>query len=109
MNAKLVDSLAIMIDSLDDDDYRLLQDSLQHRLIQKTQGICGGSARIRNTRVPVWTIISFLKQGATIQEILENYPMLTLLDLTIVQYYYQAHSQEIDLLIASHNEDLVEC
>jgi uncharacterized protein (DUF433 family) len=109
MNAKLVDSLVAMIDSLDDDDYKLLQDGLQHRLIQKTEGVCGGYARIRNTRIPIWTIISFLKQGATIQEILENYPILTLLDLTAVQSYYQTHSQEIDLLIASHHGDLIEC
>ncbi|WP_030008201.1 DUF433 domain-containing protein [Picosynechococcus sp. NKBG042902] len=100
MNAKLVDFLVGMINSLDNEDYLLLQEKLKDKLIQKTEGICSGYARIRQTRVPVWTVISFLNQGASIGEILENYPMLTWLDVTAAQSYYQAHTEEINQIIS---------
>ena len=47
--------------------------TLQHP-IHKTPGICGGAARIRDTRIPVWTIIAYQQQGATEVELLYNYP-----------------------------------
>jgi type III restriction enzyme len=31
----------------------------QKKFIQKTPGICGGNARIRDTRIAVWTLVSF--------------------------------------------------
>ncbi len=101
MNAKLVDSLVGIIDSLDNEDYLLLQQKLKDKLIQKTEGVCSGYARIRQTRVPVWTVISFMNQGANVSEILENYPMLTWLDITAAQSYYQSHTEEIDQIIAA--------
>lgn len=104
MNAKLVDSLVGIIDSLDNEDYVLLQEKLKEKLIQKTAGVCSGYARIRQTRVPVWTVISFLQQGANIDEILENYPMLTWLDITAAQSYYKSHIEEIDQVIAAGND-----
>ncbi len=59
MNTKLVESLAQVIESLAPDEYALLEAKLKSRTIQKTMGVCGGQARIRNTRIPVWTVISF--------------------------------------------------
>ena len=44
------------------------------KVIQRTPGISGGQACIRNTRIPVWTLVSLLQQGATEQELLRNYP-----------------------------------
>ena len=68
-------------------------------IIQKTPGICGGHARIYNTRIPVWTLVSLRQQGATEQELLDNYPGLTLEDLTAVWGYYYNHKSEIDKTI----------
>lgn len=68
--------------------------------IKKTPGVCGGHACIRNTRIPVWTLVSLRQQGATEQELLHNYPGLTLGDLTVVWGYYYNHKSEIDLTIA---------
>jgi uncharacterized protein (DUF433 family) len=34
-------------------------------MIQKTVGVCGGSARIRDTRITVRTLVSFRQQGMT--------------------------------------------
>ena len=69
-------------------------------IIQKSSGVCGGHARIRDTRIPVWTLISLRQQGATEQEILHNYSRITLEDLTAVWGYYYNHKTEIDNTIS---------
>jgi uncharacterized protein (DUF433 family) len=42
--------------------------------IQITPGVCGGQARIRNTRIGVWTLVAYRKLGASNEELLSNYP-----------------------------------
>lgn len=74
--------------------------STKIKLITKTAGICGGNARIRNTRIAVWTIISFQKQGVSDQELLNNYPTLTKEDLKEAWLYYNNNKTEIDNIIA---------
>ena len=105
MNTKLVESLAQVIESLAPDEYILLQEKLKSRIIQKTIGVCGGHARVRNTRIPVWTIVSFQQQAADTPELLRNFPSLTPDDLSNVQAYYTSHREEIDHAIASHQYD----
>jgi len=39
--------------------------------------ICGGTPTIKGTRVPVRTVLASLVEGATIAEILEDFPSLT--------------------------------
>ncbi|MFB2979786.1 DUF433 domain-containing protein [Microseira sp. BLCC-F43] len=70
--------------------------------IRQTPGICGGAARIRDTRIPVWTIVTYQQQGATDWELLHNYPGLTLQDLQAVRNYYQLNREEIDRQIAEN-------
>ena len=70
--------------------------------IRKTPGICGGAARIRDTRIPVWTIITYQQQGATNSELLHNYPGITLQDIQAVENYYQLNREEIDRWIAEN-------
>ncbi len=74
------------------------------KVIQRTPGICGGQACIRNTRIPVWTIVSLLQQGATEQELLRNYPSITRDDLISVKEYYYSHQSEIEQIIKSMDE-----
>ena len=109
MNTKLVESLVQVIESLSPEDYSLFQQTLTTRNIQKTEGICGGYARIRNTRIPVWTIISLQKQGVDDQELLHNFPVLTAFDLVMAINYYKSYHKsyplEIDYIIASHNSE----
>lgn len=106
MNTKLVESLVQVIESLSPEDYALFQKQLTKRSIQKTKGICGGQARIRNTRIPVWTIISLQNQGADDLEILENFPILTPFDLVAARDYYANHFEEINSLISAHDEQV---
>ncbi|MEG4807948.1 DUF433 domain-containing protein [Microcoleus sp. F8-D3] len=74
--------------------------TLQHP-IHKTPEICGGTARIRDTRIPVWTIITYQQQGATEAELL-YYPGLTLQDLQAVANYYDRNREEIDCWLAEN-------
>ena len=73
--------------------------------MQKTPGVCGGHACIRNTRIPVWVLVSLRQQGSNDRELLENYPSLTPEDLTAAWDYYKQYRSEIDLAIATQNED----
>jgi uncharacterized protein (DUF433 family) len=72
--------------------------------IQKTQGICGGYARIRDTRIPVWSLVSLRLQGANEEYLLRNYPSLTAHDISVAWQYYTDHQTEIDQLIANHSD-----
>jgi uncharacterized protein (DUF433 family) len=70
------------------------------KIIQKTPGVSGGYACVRHTRIPVWTLVSLRQQGATEQELLNNYPSLTLDNLTAVWSYYYNQKSEINRNIA---------
>ncbi len=105
MNTQLVDSLVQIIESLTQEERALLQERLNSRSIQIKTGVCGGQPRIRNTRIPVWTLVAFRQQGADDQELLRNYPSLSTEDLTAAWAYYEQHREECDRAIASFNED----
>jgi uncharacterized protein (DUF433 family) len=105
MNIQLVDSLVQIIEALIPEENALLQEKLLARTIQATPGVCGGYARIRNTRIPVWTLVSFRQQGADEAELLHNYPTLTPLDLDAAWSYYNTHREEIDTQITAHQGD----
>ncbi|MBW4563993.1 MAG: DUF433 domain-containing protein [Mojavia pulchra JT2-VF2] len=77
-----------------------MSQKIQRYFIQKTPGVCGGNARIRDTRIAVWTLVSFRQQGASDEELLRNYPTLTAEDLEAAWSYYKEHPQEIDQVIA---------
>lgn len=70
--------------------------------IRKTPGICGGAARIRDTRIPVWTIVTYKQQGATNSELLHNYPGITLKDIEAAFNYYELNREEISRWIAEN-------
>ena len=92
-----------MIESLSPEENSLLISKLQSNTIQKTPGVCGGEARVRNTRIPVWTLVSFRQQGADSTELLRNYPGLSQADLDMAWGYYTEHPDEIDRAIAANN------
>lgn len=76
-----------------------LSQQMLKKLIQKTSGVCGGNARIRDTRIAVWTLVSFQKQGVSNEELLRNFPALTAEDLEAAWSYYEENKQEIDQAI----------
>lgn len=64
--------------------------------ISHTPGVCGGSACIRDTRIPVWTIVQAKQAGASDIELLQSFPAITAEDITNAMRYYQGHSAEIE-------------
>ena len=66
-------------------------------LIVKTPGVLGGRARIRGTRIAVSHIVSFIKAGYTVDEIIrEIYPNLTREQVEAALEYYRKHKEEIE-------------
>jgi uncharacterized protein (DUF433 family) len=64
--------------------------------VQKTPGLCGGRACIRNTRITVWGLVNARRLGATDEQTLKNIVGLTADDLQAAWEYYRAHPAEID-------------
>jgi uncharacterized protein (DUF433 family) len=72
-------------------------------LILETPGICGGSPRIRNTRIPVRSLVQYRQYGTSDTELLEIYPTLHQGDLEAAWNYYALHQDEIDQEIEEEN------
>jgi uncharacterized protein (DUF433 family) len=73
--------------------------------IQKTPGICGGDACLRDTRVPVWSVINALRLGASRAELLTYFVTpLSPADVQAALDYYEEHGEEIDTEIRLNEE-----
>ena len=64
--------------------------------VQKTPGVCGGRACIRNTRITVWGLVNSRRLGAADEQILENVAGLTPEDLRAAWDYHREHAAEIE-------------
>lgn len=73
--------------------------------IEKSPGICGNSARIARTRIPVWTLEQYRRLGMTEAEMLRAYPTLRAEDLANVWAYVRTHRAEIDEDIRQNEAD----
>jgi uncharacterized protein (DUF433 family) len=76
-----------------------------HPGVEKTPGICGGSARIARTRIPVWTLEQYRRLGMAEAEMLRVYPTLRAEDLANAWAYARAHRAEIDEDIRQNETD----
>lgn len=72
--------------------------------IEKNANVCGGSACIIRTRIPVWTLVSFKKLGLSSKSLLSSYPNLRHQDLQNAWAYYKANKFEIDKDILENSE-----
>lgn len=72
--------------------------------IVKTKGVCGGSACIVRTRIPVWSVIEWQQMGCSNAKILKIYPTLTASDLVSAENYYQHNKEEIQKEIQENRE-----
>ena len=73
--------------------------------IEKTPGVCGGDARIANTRIPVWSLVNYRRLGGSDGRILEDFPQLSAEDLVKAWYYSQGHPEEMEAAIQRNEED----
>ena len=79
--------------------------TLERSAIQKTPGVNGGDACVRDTRITVWALIQLQKLGRTEEQLLADFPSLTPTDIDAVWSYYRAHPREIDIAIATHERE----
>ena len=70
--------------------------------INKTPKVVGGNARIRNTRIPVWSLFQSHQMGVSDLEILEAHPELTQTDLINAWVYAEIFSDEIESVIRAN-------
>ena len=54
-----ITDLATAIESLTEEERFLLETALLDRSVESTERVCGGYARLRGTRIPIWTLVSF--------------------------------------------------
>ena len=73
--------------------------------VQKTPGVCGGRACIRNTRITVWGLVNSRRLGMADDQILRNIMGLTPEDMQAAWDYYREHPAEIDEDIRENEED----
>lgn len=76
--------------------------------ITRKPGRCGGNACIRETRIPVWSLIESSRLGNTDAILLAAYPGLTLADLIAAREYAAAHPTEIERAIWENTAGMVE-
>ncbi len=69
------------------------------RGVSKTPGVCGGSACIDRTRIPVWLLEESRRIGITEARLLESYPTLEAADLVSAWAYVAANLPEIEMEI----------
>ncbi len=73
------------------------------RGINKTAGVMGSAACIRDTRIPVWLMVSDRRMGLSEAKLLDNYPSLTATDLANAWSYAEAQAAEVDRAIAQQD------
>ncbi len=72
--------------------------------IQRTPGVMGGDACVRNTRISAWLLVELKQSGLNDKKILDGFPGLAANDLGAVWEYYAGHPAEIDAEKLAHNE-----
>jgi len=63
-----------------------------------------GVLRVGNTRVTLETMLAAFADGATAEEIVQQYPSLQLADVYSVIGYYLRHTSEIDAYLQQRRE-----
>jgi uncharacterized protein (DUF433 family) len=67
--------------------------------ISKKPDRCGGDACVRDTRIPVWSLINYRRLGASDGEILAAFPSLSRVDLESAFEYATSNNDEIERAI----------
>jgi uncharacterized protein (DUF433 family) len=73
--------------------------------VQKTPGVCGGRACVRNTRITVWGLVNARQLGAKDDQLLDDIVGLTPDDLRVAWDYYRQNPAEIDEDIRDNEAD----
>jgi len=72
--------------------------------IVSAPNICGGSPVIAGSRIPVWIVAGWYKQGMSLDEIMDTYPHLRPEQICVALTYYFEHQTEIEAEIQENDE-----
>jgi uncharacterized protein (DUF433 family) len=81
-----------------------MQPTVDKRHIEVTSGVCGGRARIAGHRIRVQDIVLWTEQGQSPDQIVADFPQLSLADVYAALAYYHDHREEIDRQIREDDE-----
>ncbi|CAN5564626.1 hypothetical protein BH11ARM2_BH11ARM2_13570 [soil metagenome] len=72
--------------------------------VRSTEGVMGGDACIRNSRIPVWMLVGYKQAGFADERILRNFPSLSAADLAAAWDFYAANSERVIAERRRHEE-----
>ena len=76
-----------------------------HPYVVSRKDYCGGSPIIKGTKFPVRSVVSYvLKQGFSPEELLKEFPRLTLAQVYDALSYYYDHQEEIERELRENTE-----
>jgi uncharacterized protein (DUF433 family) len=78
----------------------------QHPHIVRVEGVCGGRPIIAGTRLSVRAVVERVRLGDSPEQIVEDYPPLTLAQVYDALSYYHEHESEIEAEIVANEEAL---
>ena len=81
---------------------------LEKRHVEVTPGVCGGRARIAGHRIRVQDIVLWTEQGRSPDQIVADFPQLSLADVYAALAYYHDHREEIDRQIREDDQFVAE-
>ncbi len=80
-------------------------EKVKHAYIVSRKGYCGGRPIIAGTKFPVSSVVNYiLKQGMTPEELVKEFPHLSLSQIYDALSYYYDHKEEMDKDIESSSE-----
>jgi len=78
----------------------------EHPHIVRIEGLCGERPVIAGTRISVRTIVERVRLGDSPEQIVGNYPPLTLAQVYDALSYYHEHKSEIEAEMAANEKAL---
>ena len=71
-----------------------------YRYIIRAEGVRSGRAIIGGTRIGVHDIVGLILNGASVDEVVRSFPVLTRSQVYEALAYYEDNKDEIDLLVS---------
>jgi len=81
-----------------------MQPTIEKRHIELTPGVCGGRARVAGHRIRVQDVLLWTEQGQSPDQIVADFPQLSLADVYAALAYYHDHREQIDRQIREDDE-----
>jgi len=81
-----------------------MQPTVERQHIEVTPGVCGGRARIAGHRIRVQDIVIWTEQGRAADQIVADFPQLSLADVYAALAYYHDHREDIDRQLREDDE-----